>query len=224
MGEAAVYFVGGEVAEAEGGEVGGIALVDLLEGEIFGLDYIFAGFHGFAIIGIEDDDGAVFVHAEAELFGGGFVVGEREAVADAGAVNGMVDERGAPITGGGDSFQHARAKGQIVGELFGVGFEAGDEGGVLVEEDEKEEGAEGERGEMPFLRGERAEEAEHADGGDEGEAGDEEADPAGALIRMEIFREERGDREGDDAEFEKEKTVFPPGGSAGGAAEVQSGH
>jgi len=45
------------------------------------LDYIFAGFHGLAVIGIEDDDGAVLVDAEAELFGGGFVVGEGETVA-----------------------------------------------------------------------------------------------------------------------------------------------
>jgi len=104
VGEAAVYFVGGEAAEAEDGGVGRIALVDLLEGEIFGLDNIFAGFHGFTVIGIEDHYGAVFSDAETELFGGGFVVGKGEAVADAGAVDGMIDERGAPIAWGRNGF------------------------------------------------------------------------------------------------------------------------
>ena len=60
-GEAAVFFVGGEVADTEDGGVGGIALVDLLEGQIVGLDFVFAGFHGFAVVGIEHSDGAVFV-------------------------------------------------------------------------------------------------------------------------------------------------------------------
>ena len=224
MGEAAVYFIGGEVAEAEDGGVGGNALVDLLEGEIFWLDDIFAGFHGFAVIGIEDHYGAVFSDAEAELFGGGFVVREGKAVADAGAVDGMIDERGAPIAGSRDGFQYARAKRQVAGELFGVGFEAGDEGGVLVEEQEKEEGASRESDEMPLMRSERAEEAERVDGGDESKARDEEADPAGALMELEIFREERGNAEGDDTEFEKEKTVFPPRSGAWRAAKVQSGH
>lgn len=223
-GEAAVKFVRGEIAETEDRGVGGIALVDLLEGEIFGLNFVFAGFHGFAVIGIEDDHGTVFADAKAELFGGGFVVGEGEAVADAGAIDGMVDEGGAPITGGGDGFQYARAEGQGAGEFFGVGFEAGDERGVLVEKDEKEECARRESGEMPFLRGERTEEAERVDGGNESEAGDEEADPTGALIELEIFGEERGDAKGDDAEFEEEKAVFPPGSGAGGAAQIQSGH
>ena len=224
MGEAAVYFVGGEVAEAEDGRVGRIALVDLLEREIFRLDNIFAGFHGFAVIGIEDHYGAVFSDAEAELFGGGFVVGEGEAVADAGAVDGMIDERGAPIAGSGDGFQYARAKRQVVRKFFGVGFEASDEGGVMVEEDKEEKGASRESDEMPLMRGERAEEAERVDGGDESEARDEEADPTGALMELEIFREERGDAVGDDTEFEKEKTVFPPGGGAWRAAKIQSGH
>jgi len=159
VGEAAVYFVGGEIPEAEGGGIGGIALVDLLEGEIFGLDFIFAGFHGFAVIGIKDDHGAAFVDAQAKLFGGGFVVGEGEAVANAGAVDGMVDERDAPIGGSGDSFQYAGAEGQGAGEPFGVGLEAGDKGGVLVEKNEKEEGPSGEHSEMPFLRSERTQEA-----------------------------------------------------------------
>lgn len=224
MGEAAVYFVGGEVAEAERGRVGGIALVDLLQGEIFGLDNIFAGFHGFAVIGIEDHYGAVFSDAQAELSGGGFVVGEGETVADASTVNGMIDERGAPIAGSRDAFQYARAKGQIVGQLFGVSFEAGDEGGVLVEENEKEHGASSESGEMPFLRGERAEETQRVDGGDESEARDEQADPARALIGIEIFREKRCDAKGYDTEFEKKKAVFPPIGGAWRAAKVQSGH
>src|SRR5208282_5573027 len=167
MREAAVFFVGGEIAQAEGGGVGGIALIDLLEGEIFGLDFVFAGFHGFAVVGIEDRDRAVIMDAEAELFGGGFVGGESEAVADAGAVNGMVDERGAPISRGSDSFQHARAKGQIAGQFLGVGFEAGYKRGVLIEKDENELGKKKTPYEMPSLRSERAEEAERVDGGDE---------------------------------------------------------
>src|SRR5208283_5170983 len=113
MGEAAVFFVGGEIAQAEGGGVGGIALIDLLEGEIFGLDFVFAGFHGFAVVGIEDRDRAVIMDAEAELFGGGFVVGESEAVADAGAVNGMVDERGAPISRAATVFSTRVPKGRL---------------------------------------------------------------------------------------------------------------
>ena len=224
VGEAAVYFIGGEVAKAKDGRVGRIALVDLLEREIFGLDNIFAGFHGFAVIGIEDHYAAVFPDAEAELFGGGFVVGEGKAVADAGAVYGMIDERGAPIAGSRDGFQYPCAKRQVPGELFGVGFEAGNKGGVLVEEDKKEKGASRDSDEMPLMRSERAKEAERVDGGDESEARDEKADPAGALMELEIFREERGDAEGDDTEFEKEKAVFPPRSGAWRAAKVQSGH
>ena len=224
MGEAAVFFVGGEIAQAEGGGVGGIALIDLLEGEILGLDLVIAGIHGPAVVGIEDDYRAAFVDAEAELFGGGFVIGESEAVADASAVEGMIDERGAPIGRGRDGLQDARAEGQGAGEFFGVGFEAADEGSVLIEEDEEEECAGGKSGEMPFSQGKRAEEAERVDGGDEGKSGDEETDPAGGVIELEIFGEERGDAEGDETEFEKEQAVFPPGGGAWGAAEVQSGH
>jgi len=43
-------------------------------------------------------------------------------------------------------------EGQVAGELFGVGFEASDEGGVPVEKDETEEGASRESDEMPLLR------------------------------------------------------------------------
>ncbi len=224
MGEAAVYFVGGEIPDAEDGGVGGVALINLLEGEILGLDFVIAGIHGSAVAGIEDDYRAAFVDTEAELIGGGFVIGEGEAVADASAVEGMIDERGAPIRRRRDGLQDARAEGQGAGEFFGVGFEACDEGSVLIEENEEEEGAGGESGEMPFSQGERAEKAERVDGGDEGKAGDEETDPACGVMELEIFGEERGDAEGDETEFEKEQAVFPPGGDAGGAAEVQSGH
>jgi hypothetical protein len=77
---------------------------------------------------------------------------------------------------------------------------------------------------MPFSQGERAEKAERVDGGDEGKAGDEETDPPGGVMELEIFGEKRRDAKGDESEFEKEQAVFPPGGGAGGAAEVQSGH
>jgi len=94
----------------------------------------------------------------------------------------------------------------------------------LIDEDEEEDGARGECGEMPFLRRERAEEAERENGGDDGEARDDQADPAAALIEVHVFGEERGDEERDGAEFEEKVVVFPPGGEAGGAAEVQAGH
>ena len=77
-------------------------------------------------------------------------------MADAGAVDGMVDEWSAPIGGCGDGFQDASAEGQRASEFFGVGFKAGHESAVLIDEDKEEEGASGKSGEMPFLRGERA--------------------------------------------------------------------
>jgi hypothetical protein len=135
--EAAVYFVWREIPNAENGEVGGVALIDLLEGEILGLDFVIAGIHGAAVVGIEDHYGAAFADTQSELIGGGFVIGEGEAVADASAVEGMIDERGAPIGRCRDGLQDARAEGQGAGEVLGVGFEAGDEGSVLIEENEE---------------------------------------------------------------------------------------
>jgi len=158
------------------------------------------------------------------LFGGGFVVRESEAVGDAGAVDGVVDEEGAPTRGGINGFQDAGAKGQGLRDFFGVGFDAGDERGVLIKKNEKEKCDGRKSREMPFFRGERTEETESVDGGDESEARNEQTDPARVLTEPEVFREKRSDTEGNGAELEKEKAVFPPNDGAWRAAEVQSGH
>ncbi len=142
VAEAAVEFAGGEVADAELGKVGGIALVELLEWKVFCLDLIVAELEGFAVVNGGGDDGAaVGVNTDAEFEGGGFVIGDEKTVANTGAIHEVQIERaiaGRCVDAAGD----ASAEGQLMSDGFGVFFEAIEDAGVLVEEYEEESGAE----------------------------------------------------------------------------------
>jgi len=96
VAEAAVFFVFGEVTDADLGEVLGVALIDLLEREVFFLDVVYAGLHVLAVVNGGGDDRTSLARADTKLTGGGFVVGNEETVADTGAI-GDVEEDGAVV-------------------------------------------------------------------------------------------------------------------------------
>jgi hypothetical protein len=77
VAQATVEFAGCQVADAEFGEIGGVALIDLLEREIVFLDLVIAELEGFAVVdGRGDDRATVGIDTNAEFQGGGFVIGD----------------------------------------------------------------------------------------------------------------------------------------------------
>ena len=142
VAEAAVEFAGDEVADAEFSEVGSVALIELLQRKIVFLDLVIAELEGFAVVnGGGDERAAVGIDTNAEFQSGGLVVGDEETVGYAGTIDEVHVERaiaGRRVNAAG----HASAKGQLVGDGFGIFLEAIEEAGVLVKKDEENSSAE----------------------------------------------------------------------------------
>ncbi len=80
-------FAGLKIMEAEFREVVQVALIELLEWRVRILHFIVAARHVFGIvIRVGDQRTSLRADADTKLSRGGFVVGIREAAADAGAV------------------------------------------------------------------------------------------------------------------------------------------
>src|SRR3974390_1277054 len=109
VAQAAVFLVFGKIANTDLGEVARVALVDLLEGQIFLLHVVRAGLHVFAVVDRSSDDRTPLLHTKAELPGGRLVVRDQPALTDAGPV-GNVKIDGAVIAGGEYRGNDARAK------------------------------------------------------------------------------------------------------------------
>ena len=111
VAEAAVAFAGDEVADAEFGKVGSVALIELLQREIVFLDLVIAELEGFAVVnGRGDQRAAVGIDTDAELQSGGLVVGDEETVGYAGTIDEVHVERAIP-GGRVNAAGHASAKG-----------------------------------------------------------------------------------------------------------------
>lgn len=87
-----------------------MALVDLLEREIFVLDVVDAGLHVFAVVDRGGDYGTSLLHSDTELAGGRLVVREEKTMTDAGAI-GDVGKDSAVIIGTENRGDHPGAKG-----------------------------------------------------------------------------------------------------------------
>ena len=142
VAQAAVEFAGDEVTDAQFGEVGSVALIELLQRKIVFLDLVIAELEGFAVVnGGGDERAAVGIDTNAELQSGGLVVGDEETVGYAGTIDEVHVERA--IAGGRvNAAGHASAKGQLVSDGVGISLEAIEEAGVLVKKDEEKSSAE----------------------------------------------------------------------------------
>lgn len=220
VAKAAVFFVGSEIADADARQILCIALINLLERQIFVLDIIGAGLHVFAVVLRGGDHGTSRADADAELARGGFVIRKQEAVADASAI-GDVQIDGAIRVGGKDGGERARAKRQSSGDFFRIGFHAVQKSGVLIDESEEDHGDDRGKNKMPGTKRQRGEPGKAEDGGDKGQASGERANPAGVRLGLHILGKQEGAAEGDEVEFEGE-TTFPEGVAEGGLEKSQS--
>ena len=142
VAEAAVAFAGDEVADAEFGEVGGVALIELLQREIVSLDLVIAELQGFAVVnGGGDERAAVGIDTNAEFQRGGLVIRDEEAVGYAGTIDEVHVQCAIP-GGRVDTASDTSAERQLVGDGFGIFLEAIEEASVLVKKDEKKSSAE----------------------------------------------------------------------------------
>ena len=142
VAQAAVEFTGDKVADAEFGEVGGVALIELLQGEIVSLDLVIAELEGFAVVNRGGDErAAVGIDTNAEFQRGRLVIRDEETVGYAGTIDEVHVECAIP-GGRVDTASDASAEGQLVGDGFGIFLEAIEEDGVLVKKDEEESSAE----------------------------------------------------------------------------------
>ena len=77
VAEAAVAFAGDEVADAEFGKVGSVALIELLQREIVFLDLVIAELEGFAVVdGGGNEGAAVGIDTNSEFQRRRFVIGD----------------------------------------------------------------------------------------------------------------------------------------------------
>ena len=188
VAQSAIEFAGGQVADAEFGEVGGIALVELLKREIVFLDLIVAKLHGFTVVDSGSDErAAIGDNANAEFQSGGFVIGDEKTVRDAGTIDEM-HVQGAIAGRRVDTAGDTRPEGQLMRDCFGVFLEAIEEAGVLIKKDEEENGTKRECGKVPWVRAKRAEYSESEDGADERETSNDAADPATFGDGAQVFR------------------------------------
>src|SRR5690242_14017975 len=193
-----------EGSGAEFGPVGVVALVDGGERRIGGFHDVIAAGHGFGVVGAGADEGIAGSCADAELQGGGFVVGEIEAAADAGAIDGVMNELDAPVAGSVQHGDDAGAVGKRGDEALGIGCEAVEVGGVAVEEDKEHGSANGKSERAGFARLEGSKDAETKNGGNGGEARDNQPNPAGVDVGVNVLGEKECRGERDEIEFERE--------------------
>src|SRR6202051_4610651 len=86
------FLAGGEVAGAEDGEVGGVALINVDEGRVGGADDVVPCFHFLGVGGPVGDEWTSGTDVNVKLAGGRFVVGIGEAVGYAGAVDDVMNK------------------------------------------------------------------------------------------------------------------------------------
>ena len=122
--ERAGFLAGGEVAGAEDGEVGGVALINVDEGRVGGADDVVPCFHFLGVGGPVGDKWTSGIDVDVELTGGRFVVGIGEAVGYAGAVDDVLNKLDTRILSRRKRGNDPRSEGERVGEGFGVCFEA----------------------------------------------------------------------------------------------------
>src|SRR6266404_3719945 len=156
--------------EGEGAQLCEIGLITL-EGrgqrQVRFLNDVVAAGHVVGLVDGGGDDIVARKSAEAELERRRLIVGETEAVADAGALNGMVDELNAPIVGWIGHRDNACSHLQRLDDLASIGFHAVEFAGVLVEKEKKYQRAKNISVDGPARQTKRSKHQQSEDGSNE---------------------------------------------------------